>query len=146
MKIGDKRNLLLSMATGKYVAFIDDDDMVPEYYIQRIMDVIEKNDVDVIGINGEISIMYQHGIKEKRSFYHILGNKEYFESNRGYERPPNHLNPMRRDIAIQFKFPGSNFGEDTDWAMRVCRSGMLKTQAYIPEPMYYYDYNRFKND
>lgn len=146
MKIGDKRNLLLSMATGKYVAFIDDDDMVPEYYIQRIIDVIKEEDVDVIGINGTISIMYRQGIKSHHKFFHTIRNQQYYESNRGFERPPNHLNPMRRDIAVQFTFPGSNLGEDTDWAMKICRSGKLKKEHYIQEPMYFYDYNMFKID
>ena len=145
MTIGAKRNLLLGMATGKYVAFIDDDDSVPDYYVEKVIEAV-KDDPDVVGIHGVISILYRHGVKVKRSFWHTIQNHNYYESPRGYERPPNHLNPMRREIAIKYQFPGSNLGEDTDWAMRICKDGVLKTQQWIQEPMYFYEYNQFKID
>ena len=33
---GQKRNNLLNRAKGKYIVFIDDDDMVPGHYVNRI--------------------------------------------------------------------------------------------------------------
>ena len=146
MTIGAKRNVLLGMATGKYVAFIDDDDSVPDYYVKKVVEAVQEDDPDVLGIHGTINIMFRHGIKVKRSFYHTIDNKTYYESPRGYERPPNHLNPMKREIALRYQFPGRNMGEDTDWAMRICRDGVLKVQKWISDPMYFYEYNAFKVD
>ncbi len=36
ISIGEKRNLLLDVAKGKYIAFIDDDDSITEHYFKEI--------------------------------------------------------------------------------------------------------------
>ena len=65
-------------------------------------------------------------------------DSSYFEQDGVYYRPPNHLNPMKREIAIQFKFPEQYHGEDLCWAMALAQSGLLKTEETITEPYYFY--------
>lgn len=36
-KIGEKRNILKSSANGEYICFVDDDDLLPDYYLQEIV-------------------------------------------------------------------------------------------------------------
>jgi hypothetical protein len=79
-----------------------------------------------------------------KRFEHALKYVEYAEVNGVYVRPPNHLNPIKRNLAIQFQFPCQDFGEDADWAMKVCRSGVLKTEVVISVPYYYYLYDPYK--
>ena len=57
-----------------------------------------------------------------------------------YERYPNHLNCIKSSIAKQFKFPEINFGEDTLWADKVFKSGLIKTEHFIDKVIYHYKY------
>lgn len=50
------RNIGLDNATGKYIAFIDSDDMVSEHYIKTIKHYIEK-DTDIIYLSWQCSKM-----------------------------------------------------------------------------------------
>lgn len=42
------RNKGIELTSGKYMAFIDADDMVPDYYISKLIEVIDNEDADVI--------------------------------------------------------------------------------------------------
>jgi glycosyltransferase involved in cell wall biosynthesis len=133
--IGDKRNRLLNAATGEYLVFIDDDDTISDDYIYCITQALEGSP-DCCSLNG---IITTNGHNPKR-FVHSIKYNSYFEKDNVYYRPPNHLNVIRSVIAKQFTFPTKNFGEDTDWAMQICKSGMLKTEVEITDTLYYYVY------
>ncbi len=131
--IGQKRNELLEQSTGEYICFVDDDDDIHEHYIEMIYNALLTNPdcVNLIGIkttNG----------KQPRTFIHSIKYTSWFEKDFIYYRPPNHLNTIRRDIAIKFKFPEKNHGEDADWSMQIAKSGLLKKEALISEPYYFY--------
>ena len=137
--IGEKRNILLNQAKGEYVCFVDDDDMISKDYILKILTALESNPdccslLGVITWNGENPELFEHSIKYKE--YKTTENPIM------YERYPNHLNVIRSSIAKQFKFPETNHGEDTDWATAINKSGLLKTEAYIPGIIYHYQYKQ----
>ena len=67
MTIGAKRNLLLEKAKGQYVCFVDDDDLVPPYYVAKILEAISKHP-DCIGIRGH----YIWGERVPALFIHSL--------------------------------------------------------------------------
>lgn len=139
--IGDKRNELLEMASGQYVCFIDDDDMISKDYIETLLKGIE-TEPDCISLrgvitwNGERPEVFEHSIRYKE----YKTNKTYRteEPFIKYERYPNHLNCIKASIAKQFKFPSSNFGEDTDWATQLHNSGLLKNEYYTDNILYQY--------
>lgn len=133
--VGHKRNVLLKESKGLYVCFIDDDDNVHDQYIEIIHDKL-KNNPDCVSLWG----IYTVNHKNPRLFTHSIKYKTYFESNNIFYRPPNHLNPIRRSIAIQFPFPEISYGEDTNWAMQIARSGLIKTEEEIQTPYYFYEY------
>ena len=133
--IGTKRNALMIAASGEYICFIDDDDRVSKDYISEVMKGIELG-VDCCSLVGEITT---NGI-DPRIFVHSLEHKEYYEKNGVYYRPPNHLNVIKKSLVRDFHFKPKNFGEDTDWAMEVCRAGVLKTEYKIKKTIYFYDY------
>lgn len=145
LSIGAKRNRLVAMATGEYVCFIDDDDRIAPNYVGLILNALQTAP-DVVGIVGEISEPSPaRGGFIRRRFYHTIENRSYKRSERGYERPPNHLNPIRRDIAIRYKFEDMSMGEDTDYAMRICRDQVLQREVMIPYIIYYYDFRPLKD-
>ncbi len=43
MSTGEKRDRLIESAEGEYFCFIDDDDLVPEYYISEMLSAINQN-------------------------------------------------------------------------------------------------------
>jgi hypothetical protein len=51
---------------------------------------------------------------------------------------------MKVELARQVKFPETSFGEDADFAKRMAESGLLKTEYFIDQPMYFYQYRRNK--
>lgn len=137
MPVGTKRNKLLEQSRGEYVCFIDDDDMVSADYIKLLYDNLVTYP-DCLSLKG---IITNNG-KNPRIFIHSLSYKKLFESNGVYYRPPNHLNPIRRDIAIRFTFPSRYVGEDSDWCLQVSKSGLLKNEVEIKTPYYFYLYSR----
>ena len=53
-----------------------------------------------------------------------------------YFRMINHLNPVKREYAIQCKFPDKDRAEDTAYAEQL--SKYLKSEIYIEDVMYHY--------
>ncbi|MGC2310064.1 MAG: glycosyltransferase [Candidatus Babeliaceae bacterium] len=133
--VGFKRNRLLEQSQGKYVSFIDDDDDVHDDFIQLIYDKLQSNP-DCVSLTGIITFNGNN----PRKFIHSIRYTNYFEQGNIYFRPPNHLNPIKRCIAIQFSFPEKNFGEDTDWALAIAQSQLLQKEEVIDIPYYFYLY------
>lgn len=138
MTTGEKRNLLLSKSVGRYVWFIDDDDWVSETALNDIMEGI-KYDPDSFAINGMWS---ENGQKNTRWF--ISKDLDYCaDHSRGYEvfhRPPNHITPMKRSIALNIGFPAKSNQEDYDFCMRLKESKLIQTEYVIDKPIYDYRY------
>lgn len=145
ISIGEKRNSLLATGVNRadYVAFIDDDDIVSEDYVSLLMEGINRG-VDCCSLRGVITEdgfnprLFEHSIK-----YRAYRTVEEHGITR-YERYPNHLNCIKSEIAGQFKFPEKNHGEDTDWATQIHKSGLLKTEHWIEDIIYYYEYRSKK--
>lgn len=133
MKIGVKRNYLLSLANGEYITFIDDDDLVDANYCALLLTAIEKNP-DVIVFDA---VRYANGKLDRPVKYGIEYTKDYHDRN-FYYRIPNHLMCVKREIALQVPFKEVNFGEDADYARRLLP--LLKTQERINETLYTYLY------
>lgn len=132
--VGQKRNQMLNFAKGEYVVFCDDDDSVSPNYIHNILMYIDLFKPDCIGINGVITF---NGVNERKWYI----SKEYgrwYQEGEVYYRTPNHISPIRRELALQAGFPDISFGEDFEFSQRVLP--LLKTEAIISEPMYYYNY------
>lgn len=136
---GSKRNRLLNQASGKYIAFIDDDDAVSDRYIDLILEAVKDNP-DCLSLIGVITTNGKNPVK----FYHSLQYTSYFERNGAYYRPPNHLNVIRASIAKLYPFPDKTWGEDTEWAMKLCSDCVLKYEIVIDEVLYYYQYKTKK--
>lgn len=143
--IGEKRNWLLDHARGEFMAFVDDDDRLDTAYLSRIIKAIDAHPtVDVFGITGSMGTLSRHGVptsKVRKRFVHSLKFTRYYEEGNVLYRCPNHLNPMRTEIAKTFRFPEKSFGEDTDWAMTICKAQALKSEHFLQgSPLYYYDF------
>jgi len=135
--IGQKRQDLLHQSQGKYVCFIDDDDDVAYDYVRIIYNELLK-EPDVIGITGIMTVNGKQ--RTARKFVHSSRYKSYFEKNHVYYRCPNHLNPMRRDIALSVPFEYKSHREDTEWALKLCATNPYTKELFIEKPIYFYKY------
>ena len=132
VSIGAKRNRLLNKAKGKYVAFIDDDDLVDESYIKLILEAVKTNP-DCCSLIGEVSWRSR---RITRKFTHSIKYNNWFKDNNEYYRCPNHLNAVKRELALKVGFPDVSMAEDQDFSLRL--RPLLKTEAEITKLIYFY--------
>jgi hypothetical protein len=135
ISIGLIRNKLIEMSQGEYISFFDDDDDCHENYISMIFDALKTNP-DVVSLEGIITFNGQNAKK----FIHSIDFNAYFEKNKTFYRPPNHLNTIKSSIVKMILFKDMTYSEDTDFAMRLCNAKLLKTEIKINEPYYFYKY------
>lgn len=132
MSTGEKRNKLVEAAEGEYFCFIDDDDIVPDYYVSELLKAIESKP-DVISFIG-----YMTTDGRNRQNFTIKLKSEYVTRNNHHYRFPNHLCAFKRDLVKHVKFPHTNIGEDYLWAVKL--QSLLKTEVHINKIMYIYDF------
>ncbi len=137
---GQKRNELIKGCNGEYIAFIDDDDKVSGDYIALVLEAV-KTGIDVVGMHLLMTRKEIQSTEERT--YHSLKYKHWYDEpdpdrkdKRKYFRNPNHLNPVKREFALQVGFPDKDHGEDHDYSKKLLP--LLKTEFYIESPIYYY--------
>lgn len=135
-KVGAKRNELVGMARGRHIAFIDDDDQVSGQYLSLICGALQANP-DCVGFRGVMVSPHRPLLP----LVHSLQYKTMFELGGVAYRPPNHLNPIRREIALAHPFPEKSRGEDTDYCMSMVRAEALKTEVFIDQELYVYRFD-----
>ncbi len=132
--IGEKRQALLERAVGHYVAFVDDDDWVSHDYVELVRSAVRSCEVDCASLRG---IMTTNG-ERPEYFHHSLDYDSWFtDKTTGLHcRTPNHLNAVRRELALKAGFPSKSFGEDHSYSKALYP--LLKTEAKIDSLLYYY--------
>jgi glycosyltransferase involved in cell wall biosynthesis len=132
---GWKRNRLLERAQGDFVAFVDDDDAVSDDYVPRICHAIRAHPgIDCIGLRGVVSFRGGH----PREFIHSIRYSDWRSGDGVYQRPPYHLNPIRRSIAARYQFADVYYSEDIDWARAMARDDVLRAECFVDSVLYYY--------
>lgn len=139
LTIGAKRNALIETAQGDWVAFCDDDDEVVSDYVAELFFGIDKG-VDVVSVQG---IYTANGILPQ-----LFVDKPYTRwatSPDGvYLRGVQHLDAVRRSLAIQVKFPDISFGEDQAWGTAMEKHFPNLTWYQVSKPIYFYRYRSKK--
>ena len=134
MMLGHKRNLMVGMAQGRYVQFVDDDDRVEPDMLATILDATDA-DADAITFLAGVSI---NGGAPKPCRYSLRYSTDANTAD-GYERMPNHICAVKRDLATRVSYPHLPYGEDSGYA-RLLRP-LLRTEHHIDRVLYHYDYN-----
>lgn len=146
MSIGTKRNRLVKKAANfgaDYALFFDDDDKPEDCYIDVLQAGITSG-ADVVSLrgnyysDGEFIGVFEHSIKYSAYKTNPDGSEIKFE------RYPNHLNCMKFEVMKKFHFLEINHGEDTQFATKVFKSGLLKKEYHSNEIVYNYLHNSKK--
>ncbi len=140
MAVGQKRNQLVERARGDFIAHVDDDDDVNSDYVSLVVGALRRHpEATHLGIRGFVTF------RGKRCLPFVMSNRYrgYRFQHGCYTRPPHHLNPVRTEIARRYSFEAVRSAEDSDWALRVARDGVLDREVMIQSPLYYYRSRRF---
>lgn len=139
--IGLKRDALVQISKGEYVAFVDDDDDVSTDYIIKLLQAIEQFP-DVITFRQLSYYDKTHCIINFD--LHNSVNEPFkpvglTENPLTIKRRPFHVCAFRGDIARRYHFPDKMWGEDWEWCEQVLKD--VKTQVHIDEILHIYRFN-----
>jgi hypothetical protein len=134
--LGTKRKEMLSKAQGLFTCAIDDDDWITENYISLIVESIKANpSIDNLAINGIITTNGENPKKWVISCHF----EDWYEQDDVYYRTPNHICPIRTDLARIADFDEIAWGEDYPFSQRM--KPLLKNEIVIDEPLYIYQFS-----
>lgn len=139
--VSSARNLGLDNSNGKYIAFVDSDDYIEKNYIERLYNMIIKDDIDCVGCG-----YYRIYNSEKQA---IISNNPYkidmndfqkkileVESGLGFC----HMKLWKKECIQNIRFNEKlKVGEDALFCMEVSKN--MKTFYMINEPLYNYRVN-----
>jgi glycosyltransferase involved in cell wall biosynthesis len=139
--IGEKRDALVRIANGRFLAFLDDDDLAHKTYVKDIVSAIHENpDVDVIVFNQEADI---DGKKFKVEFGLEYENEQAQLGEDGQysdiKRAPFHVCAWSSRIAKKYRFEPLQDAEDWLWCKQLIAEA--KTQHRINKTLHTYRYN-----
>lgn len=130
--LGEIRQFLVEQAESEYISFVDDDDDIPDYYVDEVMKALADNP-DYVGWQLQV---WHNGEKMKPT-YHSIKYGKWAEDEKGWYRDISHLNPIKRDIALKVNFgTRQDIPEDESWARKI--APFVQTEFYIDKVMYFY--------
>jgi len=135
--IGEARNKLLRAAGGKYITFIDDDDLFLEGFFEAVLPAID-TDKDVItfdqwavvdGAEGRINCRLGHEIQP-------------FAPGGVTKRPPWFWCVWRRELACAHAVPQVRVNEDVLWLRHLWAEA--ENEEHIPQILHRYQFDSHK--
>jgi glycosyltransferase involved in cell wall biosynthesis len=130
--IGAKRQALLDMARGEYVAFCDDDDWLADPYFSEILPRCESGP-DVVTFEQIATI---NGVEGRIVFDATCRVDEPWKPNGVARRRPWHVCAWKRSLAQRGLFTEINYGEDAAWVAQVAH--LARTTLHVPRVLHYY--------
>jgi Glycosyl transferase family 2 len=132
--IGAKREALKQQATGDYIVYIDDDDRISRYYVRNILEALKSNP-DAVALRG-----YQTSDLRDGKFFECSNKHKKWSvvQNNIIQKPINHINPVKRELALRVPFLDLYYGEDKFYSEGL--KHLIKTEVLADGYLYWYDY------
>lgn len=128
VSVGENRQRLREAAKGQYSCFVDDDDLLADNYLDRVVPLLDG--VDYIGFYLE---RFNDSVPVAKFKVSLT------------EGIISHLSPILTEKALTITMSGG-FGEDRRWWEALKSSGIIQTEHFIDATMYYYYYRSGKTD
>lgn len=138
--LAEIRDALVDSAGTEYVSFIDDDDLVPDYYVAEIAKALRERPHHV-GFQLEYTTD-QDGHQGREIVEHSLRWHRWGRFNGVLCRDFTHLDPIRTDLAQRGRFAVARprRAEDRVWVKQV--RPYLSREVYIDKIMYHYQWSQ----
>ena len=137
MPIGIKRQRLLDLCKGEYCVQLDDDDIIPDYYIEEVLKALETKPTHI----GQLEAVHIDGRNEiachSDRFREWANNKDGYD----YVRTIFNKNVIKTSICRLVGYSNVRYAEDIDFSIRLKASGLLLNEVFIDKAMYEYTYN-----
>lgn len=138
--IGAKRQALLDIAKGSYVAFCDDDDWVKPAYINGLLAACAQGQ-DVVTFLQDATWNQTRAIVR----FNVTNLADgAFVHNTTVQRRPWHVCAWRRSLAQKCIYPATNWGEDALWVDQACQH--LHRGAHIEQILHVYNHQDAKSE
>lgn len=134
--IGEKREVLYKMATGKMSWQIDSDDLIAEDAIVKIFNALSSTILPDCITFREKCLM--NG--EYKASNHSLKYEKWQDNSDGYDyvRSPFYKDIIRTDVARSATMPHIRYNEDEQFSMSL--RPLLRDELHIDEELYIYIY------
>jgi hypothetical protein len=135
------RQRMVEATTTEYLCCVDDDDLVPDYYVAEVMAALAKHPHYV----GWQVQCYEDDRPTNMS-YHSLRYRRWYSNRRGHFRDISHLNPIRTQIAqlVDYRKTQPGWPEDRAWVQQLRETHRLQTEVTIKRVMYHYLFSTSK--
>lgn len=138
MSVGRKRNILLAIAQGEWIAFVDDDDEVAVDYVDQLLGAI-----DVAGDAGVICFpqtCHHADTGEVETCTYGL-SLPYSKQGTQWTGLPAHTQCWRTEAVQGIEFPEQNFQEDTGWVAKAVTAVSKEYRIEVDHPLYVYRFD-----
>jgi len=142
--IGAKRDALLRIARGTFIAYVDDDDTVSPDYVASLVEAIKiaitppaspTDQVDVITFAQFARVDEAHA----KIVFGLRQQNQPFVHDTAVLRAAWHVCAWRRSVAILSHFPESNYGEA--WAFAEPLNRIARSSIHLDQVLHYYRFN-----
>lgn len=129
--IGKKRESLVHRAQGRYLCFIDSDDMIPGNYLETLVRACQRH-YDIVTFRA---------LARLKDFWSLIDMSLWYSDAEAtpetvVQRMPSIVCPVRSDLAKMFPFEDINYEEDYKWFRQVLKK--CKSEKHLSEILYEY--------
>lgn len=140
-RLAELRDYMIAEAQSEYVNFIDDDDLVPDYYVAEVVRALASRP-DHVGFRMEYHTDDQ-GALGFEIVEHSVRHRKWGRTADGMlYRDLTHVDPIRTEIARRGRFAAARprRAEDRVWVRQV--RDHVRTEEFVDKVMYYYLWSR----
>lgn len=129
---GDKVQAMVDASSADYVSCVDDDDMVAPGYLGKVTAALAGGP-DYVGFR----VLWTRDGIAQRPVTHALRCGGWQDTPEQLYRDITQFNPVRRELARSGTWAGG-YEAERRWADQVRESGLVTREAFIDEPLYWY--------
>lgn len=135
--VGEKRDELVQLARGEFLAFVDDDDFVSSHYIATLVAAIsaiiaDSEPIDVVTFRQEAVWC---GLRSEVRF-NLRAENAPFAPGGITQRSAWHVCAWRSSVAKRHHFEATNYGEDWSWARHLNLDA--RQELHLPDILHTY--------